>query len=183
MTKKDWLSIVVMPTAVVLLASGVAIVLQDRSFRRNELFTAKLNQILDAQKTAVDLLRTVDEATRQVRADEAWIREQLRTAPELIRQDEDQYRSGEFFEASIDALKDSKVRLDGLVAISQGVDGGSAVHGAAEAYTQVLGRLLSCLHQNNDFRCADQNSGVVPAMRGVVVAHTTAANDLIRAYD
>lgn len=174
LTKKDVFSIIVMPVVVVVVASGMAIYLQDRSFRRNQMFTAKLNQIVSGQEAAVQILREVDEATRQIRGTEKWIRAQ----PANSVSDQEEY-----FDASIEVLKDSKVHLDALVAVSQGVRGGKTIEEAAQRYSTRLAVFLQCLNANTKFRCAEQHFAVVPAMRDVVVAHTTAANELIREYD
>jgi len=181
LSKKDLWSVVIMPVVVVVIASGMAIWLQDRSFRRNQMFTAKLNQIVSGQDSAVQILREVDAATRQIRGTEKWIRD--RQQKSSGGPDEATFNADEFLAPSIEVLKDSKVRLDALVAVSQGVGGGKAIDEAAQQYSTRLAKLLQCLSNNIDFRCAERNFAVVPAMRDVVVAHTTAANELIQRYD
>ena len=180
MTFKDWLSIVVMPTLIALAVAILAVKLQDRSFLGNQLFTLKMNQINMGREAAVDALRDVDRATRQIRADEKWIRDQIANPTAGLQHDMQSYQNGDYFVASIDALKDSKVRVDALVASSEATGSGEAVAKAADKYTVALGALVTCLQNNHEFRCVEKGSDVLPFLREIVVAHTTAANDLIR---
>lgn len=179
MKLRDWLAIVIMPSLIGVAAVVLAVVLQDRSFRGNQLFSLKLSQINAGHEAAVDTLRDVDRAIRQIRADEAWVRDQLANPEAGLQHDIESYRNGEYFAASIDALKDSKVRVDALVASSEATGAGNAVAAAAETYTAKLGAFVKCLQDNKQFQCAETNGEVIPALRSIVVAHTTAANQLI----
>jgi len=179
MRLKDWLAIVVMPTLIAAMAAILAVVLQDRSFRGNQLFSLKLSQINAGHEAAVDVLRDVDRAIRQIRADEAWVRDQLSNPVTGLEHDIESYRNGDYFAASVDALKDSKVRVDALLASSESTGVGTAVKVASDTYASRLGTLVTCLQSNRDFQCVEKNGDVLPALRAIVVAHTTAANQLI----
>lgn len=180
MRVKDWLAIVVMPAAIALGAAVLAFVLQDRSFRANQLFSLKLTQINSGQQAAIDILRDVDRTFRQIRSDEAWIRTQSERPTPGLQHDFDSYRNGDYFAASIDTMKDSKVRVDALVASSEATGAGKAVSAAAGKYTNELATLVQCLQRNNEFRCTESSAALLPALRDIVNAHTMAANELIR---
>lgn len=180
MKTKDWLAIVVMPSIIAVGVAVLAFVLQDRSFRANQLFSLKLTQISTGQQASVETLRDVDKTIRQIRADEAWIRNQQEAPTPGLQHDTEAYRNGDYFAASIDTLKDSKVRVDAIVASSEATGAGKAVSAAADRYSADLAKLV-CLQKNEEFRCAEKNGTVLTSLRAIVVAHTTAANDLIRA--
>jgi hypothetical protein len=52
-THKDWVKIILMPLLLAVIAAVLATILQDRSFKKNTLFTTQYERILSAQKEAI----------------------------------------------------------------------------------------------------------------------------------
>jgi hypothetical protein len=180
MHAKDWLAIVIMPALITIGAGALAINMQNRSFRANQVFALKLNQINSGAQASVETLRDVDKAIREIRAEENWMRDQITNPTMGLKHDVASYRNGDYLAGTIDTLKDSKVRVDAIVASSEATGAGKTVASAADSYSKELARFIGCLQDNQDFRCADSSTAVLSSLRAIVMAHTTAANNLIR---
>lgn len=67
----DWLKIVIMPIVLLILtavfANVIGVRLQDRSFRKNEVFRARLAAIETARQEATNIQKDVERARRQIR--------------------------------------------------------------------------------------------------------------------
>ena len=182
-----------MPVVVVLLtvaltaAIGLRLAqrLQDRSFRKNQVFSAKLTRIMDSQREAADILKNVDEARRLIRANEWLIRDELAKQPtqEAKNRAITIYRESDEMDANVQMLRDSQVRLDALVSLSNSFSAGSAIRDASGEYSKELEALTTCLASNVEFRCAKQHDSIVDKMQVVVAAHSIAIDQLIREYE
>jgi hypothetical protein len=191
LTKKDKLAIIVMPIVIVgltaILGTGVGVWLQNRSFRNNEIFKAKLERIMAGQREAADILREVDEARRQIRSNEDFIKDEIGRQPNIIEQEKARryYLENNPMEPSVAILRESKVRLDTLAAYTSSLSTNSPVPKAVQVYSQKLEDFLKCLKENVKFEkiCSDEHPNLLESMRGVVVAHTRMTDELIKEYE
>jgi hypothetical protein len=191
LTPKDKIAIIIMPIVVVLLTAllgtGVGIWLQNLSFRRNELFKAKLERIMAGQKEAADILRAVDEARRQIRSNEDFIQKEIARQVDDLKKDEARryYVDNNPMEPSVAILRESKLRLDAMATYSGSLGPNSPVPNAVQAYSRKLEGFLGCLKENSRFEriCSDEHSDLLESVRGIVVAHARMSDELIREYE
>ncbi|HEY0405507.1 MAG TPA: hypothetical protein VGC89_07250 [Pyrinomonadaceae bacterium] len=191
LSKKDRAAIIYMPIIVVLmtavLGTGIGVWFQNRSFRRNELFKAKLDRIMAGQKEAVEILKDVDEARRQIRSNEDFIRGVIERQgdPEEKAKVIQYYSERDPMEASVAILKEAKIRLDALGDYSRTLSQHSAVPASVENYSDKQQAFLKCLAGNRNFSisCSDEHPDLVDALRAVVVSHTKMTDELINEYE
>lgn len=191
LTPKDKIAIIIMPIVVVLLTAllgtGVGIWLQNRSFRKNELFKAKLERIMAGQKEAADILRAVEEARRQIRSNEDFIRKEIARQVDDIKKDEARryYLDSNPMEPSIAILRESKLRLDALAVYSGSLGSNSPVPNAVQVYSRKLDGFLGCLKENSQFAkiCSDEHPDLLESVRGIVAAHARMIDKLIQEYE
>jgi hypothetical protein len=191
LTTKDKVAIIYMPLVIVILTAvlgtGIGVWLQNRSFQRNELFRAKLERIMSAQRDAVEIMREVDQARRQIRSDEHFIREQIDLQESSKEREEavKYYSIRNPMEASVATLKDSKVKLDALGAYTSTLSPRSPVPAAIESYSNKLNVFLGCLEENLDFErvCSNEHTELVGLLHQVVVAYAKMADGLIEKYE
>lgn len=191
LAKKDRVAFIYMPIVIVLLTAtlgtGIGMWLQNRSFRRNELFKAKLDRIMAGQKEAVEILKDVDEARRQIRSNEDFISgviERQSTMEEKTKVRE-YYSERNPMESSVAILKEAKIRLDALGDYSKTLSQHSTVPGAIESYSNKQKAFLDCLEANEDFSisCSDKHPALIEALRAVIAAHTRMTDELIKEYE
>jgi hypothetical protein len=191
LTKKERITNIYMPIAIVLLTAslgtGIGVWLQNRSFRRNEVFKAKLDRIKEGQKETAEILREVDEARRQIRANEDFIRREIEQQSDPIEKDKVRryYLEKNPMGSSLVILKESKIRLDALGDYTKTLSPANTVPSSIENYSIKLGNFLECLEDNKDFgkSCSDEHPTLREALRAVVTAYTKIEDELIDAYD
>jgi hypothetical protein len=121
LSKKDRMAIVVMPLVIVALTAvtgtGLGVWFQNRSFKRNELFRVRLERLMWLHNEAVEILREVDTARRNVRTNEDVVATDLRKAKSSDERASivEFYRAQELMKESLAQLKEARVRLDSLV--------------------------------------------------------------------
>lgn len=184
LTRKERISIIYMPLVIVILTAilgtGIGIWLQNRSFKKNELFKAKLERIMSAQHEAVEETRAVDEARRQIRSNESFIRQELANVSPDRRADALRFY-GEQMSPSIAMLKESRLKMDVLGNYTATLSSSKGVPNAIGEFTEKLDDYLRCLEQNVDFgiNCSDEHPGVVTSLHAVVAAYSEMADELI----
>lgn len=191
MNRKDWVKIVIMPLIIVLLPAGVGgsigVYLQDRSFRKNELFKTKLELIMASQKEAIEILKDVDRARRQIRANEDFIKGHLQrlqsTNPEQVREAKKYYCEGNFMASSIAILKEPKIRTLAIEDYTKSSPNRSAVSAAIQNFSQELAAIIRCLEKEDCTPCSDTHEQVVASFREVITAHVQMATTLVEEYE
>src|ERR1051325_4822219 len=190
LTKKDRVAFIYMPIVVVVLTAtlgtSIAMWLQDRSFRKNEVFRAKLDRIMAGQKEAAEILKDVDEARRQIRSNEDFISGVIERQVELEERDKIRryYFERNPMESSVAILKEAKIRLDALEDYTNTLSQSTTLPLAIENYSSKQKAFLECLEENKDFSysCSDKHPGLVEALRAVISAHSKMTDALIREY-
>lgn len=191
LTSKDRIAIIYMPIVIVvltaLLGTGIGIWLQNRSFKRNELFRAKLERIMSAQKDAVEIMRGVDEARKQLGSDENFVREQIGLAPDSESRTKAKsfYSKRDQFAISMATLKESKAKLEALGTYTSTLSADSTASSAIESYSKELQGILECVEEDKDFEknCSDEHPDLMKSLREIVIAYAKMADGLIDKYD
>lgn len=187
MRGKDWLKIVVMPIVIAVLAAILGIYLQNRSFERNTLFKAKLDQIQAGQKEAVTLLQDLDSTLRFIRTNEEYIEKDLKQLESEGRSNEigdakQHYCGGSFMQPSIETLRRYQMRTIPLKDYSAAAGQNNVVNQATDDFSNKLGALIECMENKECRPCNGQHDDVRDSLRAVIAAHTKMANDLIGKY-
>lgn len=190
LSRKDILSIVVMPLVLVfltaLLGTMVGVWLQNRSFRNNEVFKARLERIMVSQREAAEILVVVHEARRQIRSNEDYIRQEFskprgKANPSDVIQF---YRDNNPMRPSMAVLRESQLRLDALGDYAESLSPQSSVPSAIQAYTKRVDAYIGCLNDNSDFsaRCTDDYPDLLDLLKKVVAAHAEMVDELIQEH-
>lgn len=190
LNKKDRLAVIYMPILVVfltaLLGTGIGVWFQDRSFRRNELFRAKLDRIMAAQKEVVDINTQVEGALRQIRANEDFIQAQIAQQRTLDGQQQARqfYAEQDNMTSSLTVLRETKIRLDALASYSKTLSTESGVGESIKVYSGELLPFINCVENNHEYsvNCSDKYPKIIESLRGVIIAHAKVADDLINSY-
>lgn len=190
-TKKDRLAIVYMPLIIVVLTfglgTGIGIWFQNRSFKHNELFRAKLDRVMAAQKEVVEIMAQVDLARKQIRSNEDFIRNQI--LKETDEQQAEELRQYYFDNSqmgpSLAILKETWIRLDALGDYSASLTRNAGINSSVEAYHKRVTAFIACVENNRDFSksCSDEYSDIVESLRIVLKAHAHVADELIHSYE
>ena len=189
LNKKDRLAVIYMPILMVLLTAllgtGIGVWFQDRSFRRNELFKAKLDRIMAAQKEVVDINTQVEGALRQIRANEDFIQAQIaqQRAFDGQQQARQFYAEQDNMTSSLTVLRETKIRLDALASYSKTLSTESGVGESIKVYSEELLPFIKCV-ENNDYsvNCSDKYPKIIESLRSIIIAHSKVADDLINSY-
>ena len=77
------------------------------------------------------------------------------------------------------------MRLDALAAYTAGQDPASPDAAAIDALSDKLHELLRWMNENEGFTrsCSDENPDIIPALKNVVTAYDTMANELANAHE
>jgi hypothetical protein len=191
LTKRERLQFIYMPIAIVLLTAmigtSIGVWFQNRSFRRNELFKARLDRIMSQQKEASDIRRAVDEARRQIRSNEDFIDEQIESRTDAAGKAwaRQYYRKRNPMASSVAILKESKIRLDALADSAKSFGENNPVSESVNKFSAKLEAYLECLDGNTDFRrnCSDENPDLVESLSAVIIAHSKLADGLIKEFE
>lgn len=177
LSSKDWLAVVVMPVVVVLLTAvvgtGVAVWLQNRSFKRNELFRVRLERLMYLHTEGIQILREVDAARRQIRSNEDMVAQDVRDNPSDAIAVVNFHRGQNLMRSSLTSLNDAKLRLDSLLVDSKQLSDNSDVAEAVRAYGVKHEQFVACIEGNEKFDrvCSDLHGDIVVVMQTVVSAH------------
>ena len=190
LNKKDRLAVIYMPILVVfltaVLGTGIGVWFQNRSFRRNELFKAKLDRIMAAQKEVVDINSQVEGALRQIRANEDFIQAQIARQRTLDEQQQARqfYAEQNNMTSSLTVLKETKIRLDALASYSKTLSTEAGVGESIKVYSEELLPFVKCVENNHDYtiNCSDKYPKIIESLRSVIIAHSKVADDLINSY-
>ena len=190
MTRRERVSIIYMPILIVVLTAifgtGIGIWLQNRSFKKNELFKAKLGRIMSAQQDVVEILRTVDEARRQIRSNELFLKSELQNSDTPTEREAklSYYNKQNPMSGSIAVLKESRLKINALGTYTSTLSTSSPVPGTIEKFTSELDQYLQCIDQNNEFEenCSDKHPGVVGSLQDVIASYSKMADELIKEY-
>jgi len=190
-TRTDRLKIVYMPVILLLLTVSLGTVIgvwfQNRSFRHNELFRAKLDRVLAAQKEVVDIMGQVDLARKQIRSNEDFIRNEIRKRPNEAEAQEARQYYGENGQMgpSLVILKETLIRLEALADYSTTLGHDSGVTTSIEKYHDKVTTFIKCVENNTSFSvsCSDEHPDIMESLREVLKAHSKLADDLINSYE
>ena len=121
LSKKDKLSIIWMPLILVCITAIIGTVIgtwfQNKAFRQNETFRAKLDRVMHAQIEAVKIASDIDEARRQIRTNSeiAQGQYQKESNPQERERIKNYYSVSQSFTApNVLSLKESKRKYDAL---------------------------------------------------------------------
>lgn len=169
------------------ITSWIGVIFQDRSFRKNELFKAKLDRIMSQQEEVIEIRRIVDEARRQIRSNEDFISEQIKKQPDLAGQTaaREYYLNKKPMASSVAVLKESKIRLDALAVSAKTFGGNNPVTESVNKFSTTLDTFLKCLENNKDFRnnCSDEHPDLVESVSNIIIAHNQLADELIKEFE
>jgi hypothetical protein len=184
MRTRDWLRIIIMPIWIAILTAFLGIYLQNRSFERNTLFKARLDQIQSGQKEAVELYKDMDSTLRFIRTNEDFIQKDLnrfQTAgdPEQMEEARHHYCEGSFMIPSIESLGRYKIRTVSIEDYSASADQNSVVNTAIKDFSNKLGQLIECMDNKECRPCNDRHDGVRDSLKAVIGAHTKLVNELL----
>jgi hypothetical protein len=174
---RDRVAVVYMPIVIVLLTAllgtGVGWLLQNRAFKRNELFRVRLDRLMWLHSQTVDTLHEVDVARRQIRSNEELVADQIRKNPTDNKGVIQFYKEQELMRSSLVALKDAKVRLDSLAVDSRALSGDDTASAAIEAYGEESDKFIACVEDNDDFSrsCSNEHPDLIKKMMVVVSSH------------
>lgn len=186
---KDWIKIVVMPILIVILTAFLGIFLQNRSFKRNTLFQAKLNQIISGRNEAVELLQDVDKVRRRIRAAEDYFQREIDRIK--ITKSEDLAKAmGRFceekmqfleegVEAPLQILRQVKIRTIAIEDFTKAFDNNNAINETILDFNNKLGDFIGCLQSNDCIACSDKHENIIPALRNLISAHTRMISELL----
>lgn len=196
MTLKDWLKIVIMPILLlaltVVFANLIGIRLQDRSFRKNEVFKADLASIEEARQEAISIQKDIERVRRQIRQNEADIQRELENTkrtgtPEELREDIKHYCNGQFMEQSLPTLREAVVRVNSLKEYAGQSEGKTEVDNALADLDAKLLAYIECVDAKDCRICnagsTDLGQGVLDSLKGVISAYKRAQDKLGEKYN
>jgi hypothetical protein len=194
MTWKERVQFVIMPLVVVILtAVSVNVVgtnLQEKSFKRNELFKAKLQRLTAAQDEARRIRNEANDAFRVIRSHEDDARAQLQHAlPDEEASLRNDYHTQLTTSAAFQTLRRSKIDLDLLLQDIRGMStpiGADSVPAAlARTYSDQLTAFTNCVNENRSFQksCADLHDEFTASLQQLVVHVGRRAETLIAAEE
>lgn len=171
------IKVINMPIVLLLLTAGlggyIGTRFQDRSFRKNTLFEAQLNQVIAGRNESVRMLQDLDTELKRLSATE-----------EAAQTDAD-YCKPPFFEPIVERLKLFHTRSMALEDYAAAVGERSEVNSSLESFRVQLANLLVC--QNNYLQanptctpCTDQHTNLRDSARAVIKAHNILVTELIR---
>lgn len=188
LTRKDVIQSIIVPLVVVLVTAvfgtWLAVHLQNRSFRRNELFKARLDQVVRQRQEAVTLLQEVEEAWRQVRADERLVAQSIRLAAVQGKDEETLIRTHYCSpqskkSAGVEALR----RIYGrMLAMGELFDALGHDNPVKKSHSEFMGRLqafLQCAQTEGCPECAEKHAGIREPLRDLIGAYSKVENQLI----
>jgi len=188
MTRDEKIKVVVMPVFIVLLTALVGGLLttyfQDRSFRKNAGFEARMNIIMSGRQEALKIREDVEGAVRQIRSNESQARQDLArfetegnfTALQGARA---YYCAPEYQGAFVAILRESRLRVESLREDTAKGSRISPINISIDQYVAKLGPYIQCLEQIGCNRCSESNREVLAPLNSLVSAHMSAANRLV----
>jgi hypothetical protein len=188
MTRDEKTKVVVMPIFIVLLTALVGGLLttyfQDRSFRKNAGFQARMNIIMSGRQEALKIREDVDEAVRQIRSNERQARQDLArfetegnfTALQGARA---YYCAPEYQGAFVAILRETRLRVESLREDTGNGTPISPINASINQFVTKLGPYIQCLEQSGCNRCSESNREVLAPLNSLVSAHMSAANRLV----
>ncbi len=191
LTNKDRWQIIFMPLILLALTAFLGTVigscLQNRSFKHNELFRARLERIMTGQREATDILQDVDGATRQIRSNEDFIRDQIQRQvdPEEKRKAKEFYLEKNPMTPSLAILKESKIKLDALGDYTKTLGTNQNVEEAIKEFSTNFDDFINCVEANKDFSnsCSEKVKDLRKSLTKVVEAYSKMQDYLISEYD
>jgi hypothetical protein len=190
--RKELVLSVAMPLVDVIIAGAigtfVAIRLQDRSFRKNEVFKARVEQIVRQRNDAVSLLQEVDEAWRQVRLDEEFVGQRLEDATRKGEQETTRAKAyycenAENRSAGYETLRRTYGRALALDQLSRAFGEDNQANKSIRAFTVKLQAFLSCAENRECLRCAEEHSDVRQALEDLISGYSKLENTLVDAAE
>jgi hypothetical protein len=167
MALKDWLQVVVMPLLFAVAGVWYGTYLQDRSFKKNTLFTKQYERLLAAQKEAANLYQDLNKLLYRIESFE----ELGRSSPTQCTSD--------YLVFLIEDLKTFKDRGLGLKNYSKGVGTPDALDEKLKAYAELVDATVVCESKFVPDHCQAPCKPVANELRksldNVIYAH----NDLI----
>lgn len=189
-SRKDLLAVVVMPLVVVGLTAGagswIAASLQERAFRNNELFRARLSRVIAAESEARALRRDVEDAIRVIKAREEFMRGEVAKADDADVADLSSfYREELVNSSSVATIRRSVIDLKALADDTVGAGQMLSVTKLTASYAQQANQLEQCLKEKGEFSdiCATKHAQIVDEIRSIVVAHGKRADAIIQARE
>jgi hypothetical protein len=186
LSTKEFIKIVLMPITIVLLTgilgTFLGLWLQNRSFRRNEIFRAKLDTITEGKKEAVKLLQDTEEVLRQVRGTQKVIKEkltQLQFNTSELDTAKTQFCATSVLSPYMATLK--KIKLRTAFVRDYTTEGNNiTVNQKIIEFESKLDEYIRCGESDTCQICNDHADLVMDSLREVVASHTQMTNDLLR---
>jgi hypothetical protein len=155
--------------------------LQNRSFKKNALFQAKLGMLTSARQQALDIRQDVDEARRKIRKNENFSTNLLATLSSKGQVDNLAYAKSVYCVPAyqgqyVDILKEAGIRVE---ALREDVTDGSPINLAIDEFLNKLKPYVACLDKPGCNYCSEDGEGVLGSLSKVVTAHTNAAQRLL----
>ena len=187
MNSDEKIKVVWMPILVVLLTAilggMIGTWLQNRSFKKNALFQAKLNMLTSARQQALDIRQDVDEASRKIRSNEIFSKNLLASLEAKGDHDNLAYAQSvycvpEYQAQYADILKEAGIRVESLRQDAK--DGTpSSVNSAIDDFLKALKPYATCLDEPGCRQCSEHSETVVVSINKIVAAHTKASEQLL----
>lgn len=185
--RSERLKTVIMPTLIVLLSAtlgtGLGLYLQNRSFRNNELFKARLEQIVRQRTEAVSLLQDVDDAWRQVRSDEDLAARQIEDAKIRGQGEVDRvtayYCSQGDKSNGLETLRKARSRSNALADQTKTFGENNPTAKAFKQFEVRLQSILECAENRDCRRCAVHDSDLLQPLKDVITSYGALESSLL----
>jgi hypothetical protein len=187
MNRDEVIKIVWMPILIVILTALfgglLGTWLQNRSFKKNALFQAKLNMLTSARQQALEIRQGVDEARRKIRANERFAKNLLSSLKTKGKAEDLSYAESVYCVPAyqgqyVDILKEAGIRVESLREDAAGRSP-SSINSAIDEFLKNLKPYVACLDKSGCRECGEDNENVVESLDKVVAAHTSASERLL----
>lgn len=183
--KKTRLQVIYMPLVIFFLTAVVgsllSFYLQNRSFRHNELFRARLDQIIRQRNDTVALLQDVEGAWRQARSNEYFIAQELESAkdPGAANAARKFYCSEFKKSTGVETLRKSYGRSLALIDQGSVFGAGNEVDKAFNEFNKQLKIFLECVNNDECKQCTGESDTLLEPLKNAITAYGNIENRLI----
>jgi hypothetical protein len=172
LTRKDWLKIVVVPLAFIVVAALLGTYFQDRSFTKNTLFQTKYERLLTAQKETAAQYQDLNSLLNTLKR---W---------EELSRGNQTYCSADYFNPLIEQLKQFDNRSLALKDYSKESGADSVLDTALNEYSQKIKDTVKCesnyVLSGCKAPCDQSVTELRAALQNTIYKHNDLINDLIR---
>lgn len=140
---------------------------EDFKFKKDTVFSKKIEYIIESRKEATDLFINVDSERRFIRSLENQSRK--RNLPCTYSD----------YAGQIERIKRSALRVNYLSEFSKGILTDNAIPTNVQLFTKELDSYIKCLIINNDCNCTNEYIGLMDPLRKIIDLHTQELNKQI----